>query len=86
MRRIHVAAFGLAIGAACVSACDDDPSSPVVDAGSDAPAGQDAPGPDAAVDLPAPPAAASCLDRPDVLPRPPTGQLPCDLIPPGLRL
>ena len=28
----------------------------------------------------------SCLDRPDELPRPPTGQLPCELIPPGLTL
>ncbi len=24
----------------------------------------------------------SCLDRPDDLPRPPTGALPCDLVPP----
>jgi len=24
-----------------------------------------------------------CLDRPTDLPRPPTGQLPCDLLPPG---
>jgi hypothetical protein len=28
----------------------------------------------------------ACLDRPGELARPPTGQLPCDLIPPGLRL
>jgi len=26
---------------------------------------------------------APCLDRPDDLPRPPTGQLPCELLPPG---
>lgn len=26
------------------------------------------------------------LDRPGVLPRPPQGRLPCDLIPPGLDL
>jgi len=26
---------------------------------------------------------APCLDRPDALPRPPTGALPCDLIPPS---
>jgi hypothetical protein len=25
-----------------------------------------------------------CLDQPSDLPRPPTGNLPCDLIPPGL--
>jgi hypothetical protein len=28
----------------------------------------------------------ACLDRPGELERPPTGRLPCDLIPPGLRL
>jgi hypothetical protein len=28
----------------------------------------------------------ACLDRPGELPRPPAGGLPCDLIPPGLRL
>ncbi|HMJ14214.1 MAG TPA: hypothetical protein VK524_22515 [Polyangiaceae bacterium] len=27
-----------------------------------------------------------CLDRPTELERPPSGQLPCDLIPPGLSL
>jgi hypothetical protein len=32
---------------------------------------------------PAPSPQASCLDRPNELPRPPTGGLPCDLIPPG---
>ncbi|HEY0464692.1 MAG TPA: hypothetical protein VGC79_10800 [Polyangiaceae bacterium] len=31
-------------------------------------------------------ALAACLERPDQLPRPPTGKLPCDLIPPGLSL
>jgi hypothetical protein len=25
-----------------------------------------------------------CLDRPDTLTRPPSGRLPCELIPPGL--
>jgi len=28
----------------------------------------------------------ACLDRPDELPRTPTAELPCELIPPGLRL
>jgi hypothetical protein len=28
----------------------------------------------------------ACLDRPDELPRPPTGSLPCELLPPGLEL
>jgi hypothetical protein len=31
----------------------------------------------------APPAVGPCLDRPTDLARPPTGQLPCDLLPPG---
>jgi hypothetical protein len=29
---------------------------------------------------------AGCLDTPGALDRPPSGQLPCELIPPGLRL
>jgi hypothetical protein len=29
---------------------------------------------------------SACLDQPGALPRPPSGRLPCDLIPPGLRL
>ena len=28
----------------------------------------------------------ACLDRPGELERPPNGRLPCELIPPGLRL
>ena len=36
---------------------------------------------DAGVDAPA--ALAPCLDRPSDLPRPATGGLPCDLLPPG---
>lgn len=31
-------------------------------------------------------ARASCLDRPDELPRPPAAGLPCELLPPGLTL
>jgi len=27
-----------------------------------------------------------CLETPSTLPRPPTGKLPCELIPPGLKL
>lgn len=37
---------------------------------------------DAAVDAP-PGVLGPCLDRPTDLPRPPTGQLPCDMLPPG---
>ncbi|HYQ44659.1 MAG TPA: hypothetical protein VER11_21895 [Polyangiaceae bacterium] len=29
---------------------------------------------------------SGCIERPDTLPRPPAGTLPCDLIPPGLSL
>ena len=29
---------------------------------------------------------AGCLDQPGALDRPPNGRLPCELIPPGLRL
>jgi hypothetical protein len=29
---------------------------------------------------------ATCVDTPTELPRPPMGRLPCELIPPGLRL
>lgn len=36
-----------------------------------------------AADLAPATALASCLDRPDVLPRPPEGVLPCELIPPS---
>jgi hypothetical protein len=33
-----------------------------------------------------PTAKKACLDRPDELPRAPTGALPCELLPPGLEL
>lgn len=43
--------------------------------------------PDDAGPLPVPDAAvqplAACLERPTDLARPPTGQLPCELLPPG---
>ena len=29
---------------------------------------------------------AACLDQPGALDRPPSGRLPCELIPPGLKL
>jgi hypothetical protein len=29
---------------------------------------------------------SSCVERPNAIPRPPTGRLPCELIPPGLTL
>lgn len=33
-----------------------------------------------------PDAGSACLGRPETLPRPPAGKLPCELIPPGLSL
>lgn len=37
-------------------------------------------------DEPADGALKACLERPGELPRPPRGQLPCELVPPGLSL
>lgn len=55
------------------AACGDNVSSSTPgDAGGDATT-PDAPGP----------SLAPCLDRPTDLSRPPTGQLPCELLPPG---
>ena len=31
-------------------------------------------------------ALTACLEQPGELPRPPTGKLPCELVPPGLSL
>jgi hypothetical protein len=31
----------------------------------------------------APAALKACLEQPNALPRPPSGQLPCELLPPG---
>lgn len=50
--------------------CGDNQRATPKDAGVDAPS-------DAAQPL------APCLDRPTDLARPPTGQLPCELLPPG---
>jgi hypothetical protein len=41
---------------------------------------------DAGAEAPAPGTLRACLDTPADLPRPPSGALPCDLIPPGLEL
>lgn len=57
-------------------ACGDDGSSSPDDASRPPDASEpDAGAPDAG-------AATSCLDQPTDLPRPPTGQLPCELLPP----
>ncbi len=60
---------------AALAACGDNlkPSTP------------DDAGIDAAVDAPSG-RLTGCIDRPNQLPVAPSGQLPCDLIPPGLAL
>ena len=65
--------------ALALGACGDNLAGPK-DAG-----GDDAPVVDATPDA-APTALAPCLDRPTDLPRPPTGALPCELLPPGLMV
>jgi len=62
-------------------ACGDDGSSPPDDASRPPDANaSDASAPDASA--PDAGAAVSCLDQPTDLPRPPTGPLPCELLPP----
>lgn len=60
-----------------LGACGDDASTPA-----DAATPADGRTPDAAVPDGGMPVSA-CLESPTDLPRPPTGQLPCDLLPPG---
>ena len=57
---------------ALTAACGDNKAAP-----EDAP-----PASDAGIDAPST-ALAACLDQPTELARPPTGQLPCELLPPG---
>ncbi len=85
MRRLTslLAAGAIAAGLVTTTGCGDNmPSVPGDDAAAavtDAAPVADAPtdaGTDAA-------AIGPCLDRPTDLPRPPTGQLPCELLPPG---
>lgn len=68
----------LIVSLALFAACGDnlDPITPQ-DGGTDAP--------DAMVDA-APQAIGPCLDQPTDLPRPPSGSLPCDLLPPGFTV
>ena len=65
------------IVALALAACGDNNVRPPPDARPDDPDAGEEPA-DAGVDELAP-----CLDRPTDLARPPTGQLPCDLLPPG---
>jgi hypothetical protein len=69
----------LAIALLGLAACGDNNVQPPPDARPDDPdAGDD---PDGGIEVVGP-----CLDTPADLPRPPTGQLPCDLLPPGFAL
>jgi hypothetical protein len=64
-----------AVAWTAVAACGDD---------NDAPA---KPGDDAGIDAPPiAPVRTACVDRPDELSLAPTGQLPCDLLPPGAEI
>ena len=69
MRRPPSLTFLLLVGWLWLAACGDNQQAP-----------RDAAPADAAAD---PAALAPCLDRPTDLPRPPTGSLPCELLPPG---
>ena len=68
MRRLPL----LLLGALLFAACGDNETSETPK-----------PPADAAVDAADPAAAGPCLDRPTDLARPPTGALPCELLPPG---
>jgi hypothetical protein len=75
MRR---AAFGFVV---LLAACGDNHRPPAPDVEADAAPVET----DAGIDG-APSTLGACLDRPTDLARPPTGHLPCELIPPGLVL
>jgi len=64
---------------ALLGACGDNLQPVTDDAGVDA-------SPDAAPDAPMQQTVGPCLPRPTDLPRPPTGALPCELLPPGSTL
>lgn len=65
------------VALAFVAACGDN------QAGARDAQSEDAAPPIDALPTDAAPSLAPCLDRPTDLPRPPTGALPCDLLPPG---
>jgi hypothetical protein len=62
--------FTLALALLGLAGCGDNDVQPPADARPD--------DPDGGIEVVGP-----CLDTPTDLPRPPTGQLPCDLLPPG---
>jgi hypothetical protein len=77
-----------------VASCKDDAGTAMTDAAvMDASAAKDSGAPDGAIDAVdantsegGASSLKACLDQPNELPRPPMGQLPCELIPPGLTL
>lgn len=75
MRRVWISTLALGLA---LAACGDDKAKPIGDAGIDAAV-------DATPDA-APGRLTGCLDQPGTIPAAPNGQLPCDLVPPGLQL
>ena len=82
MRNLWVAAVTMGVIVTAMVACEDDSDSmEPYDSAIGVPVMPDGSVPDTASAT-----RAACLDRPNVLPRPPEGRLPCELIPPGLVL
>ncbi len=82
MRRLALAVALVAAGLGG-AACGDNHTPPADDDAAVDPGDDAGVTPDAAPDAGA--ALTPCLDHPDHLDRPPTGALPCDLLPPGLQ-
>lgn len=73
-------------GGAMLGSCDDEADPARSDAGGVVDAANVSDAPAVAPDSAATPALTGCLDSPQELARPPSGRLPCELIPPGLSL
>jgi hypothetical protein len=97
LKRLLSAAGCVLLATTLIASCKDDkgtPSTPdgaAMDAAASLDAGASDRSADATIDANTSEGGASsglkaCLDQPNELPRPPAGQLPCDLIPPGLTL
>jgi hypothetical protein len=89
MRRLWAALFLLALlggGGAIVGSCGDDRGPANADAGNQVDAAMTTDAQTGPPDSTASNALMGCLERAGELPRPPSGHLACDLIPPGLSL
>jgi hypothetical protein len=92
LKRLASTAGILLLAVTLVATCDDDKGTPSTpDAAATMDGGAADRTIDAALDANTSEGGTSsgltaCLERPDELPRPPLGQLPCELIPPGLTL